>query len=303
MSERKQARRLGFAFLAFLVAVVVFQIIFTVLFARFLPEVMQKPWYPFLISALPNYVVGMPLFYFLTRNIPDTPRVRGERFTLGTVLRYAVIGIAISYLFALLGDLLNAPFVEIYGVDENMLEDLILNADLPSTILFVVLLAPLLEELVFRKRYLTKALQFGKTRAVVAGGIAFGLFHLNIPQFVYATALGIFWGMVYVRHRSYALVVVLHMITNAIGSLLMPWLAFQVTGGETIGGAFILVMMAIGVVLLFLERRGFYAAMRDEPEEEGKRRPALILNIGFLSYVIFTVGAFLLAALGTQMLS
>lgn len=122
-----------------------------------------------------------------------------------------------------------------------------------------------------------------------SGGLAFGLFHLNIPQFVYATALGIFWGMVYVRHRSFILVVVLHMITNAIGSLLMPWLAFQVNGGETIGGSFILLMIVAGPVLLFRERRGFYAAMRDDTKESGKKNPSLIFNVGFFVYVLLVV--------------
>lgn len=302
MTAKQQARRLGFAFAVFLIAVLLAQVIVLILFSKYLPGSTEEPWYPFLLAAIPNYLFGMPVFFWLTRKIPDSPKKRGERYTLLTVLRYAVIGVAISYVFAILGDLLNAPMVDRFGVDENMMEDLIRGSDQMSTLLFIVILAPVMEELLFRRRFLTKAIQFGKGNAVVAGGLAFGVFHLNIPQFVYATALGIFWGMVFVRHRSYGLVVVLHMITNAIGSVLMPWLAFEVTGGETIGGTFILLMIVLGMVLLFMDRKGFYHAMQKDEDTEAKP-PSLVLNPGFIVYILIAVGVFFLAALGTQMLS
>ena len=289
MNRKKQARRLSFSFAVFLAAVLFSQVLIGWVFAKYFPVYTEASWYPFFISALPNYLIGMPLFLFMTRKIPESPLLGGERYTAGTVLRYAIIGIAISNLFAILGQFLHTPFAVRFGVDENILEKLIRNADVFSIVLFVVILAPIMEEWLFRRRFLNKALQFGKTNAVVAGGLAFGLFHLNIPQFVYATALGIFWGMVYVRHRSFILVVVLHMITNAIGSLLMPWLAFQVNGGETIGGSFILLMIVAGPVLLFRDRRGFYAAMRDDTKEGGKKNPSLIFNIGFFVYVLLVV--------------
>lgn len=301
MEKKRQARRLGFSFAAFLLAVVLSQLVFSVLIEQFFPQIIGKPWFLYLVSALPNYLVGMPLFFYLTRRIPDSPRERGESFTPGTIIRYAIIGVAISYLFAILGDLLNAPFVEGFDMDENVLENLIRNSDFVSTLIFVVILAPLMEELLFRRRFLTKALQFGKGNAVLAGGLAFGLFHLNIPQMVYATALGTFWGMVYVRHRSFPLVVILHMITNAIGSVLMPFLAFDVAGGEIIGGVFILSMIVLGLVLLFIERRGFYRAMQEEPGEE--KQPSLVFNLGYFTYVMIVVAVFLLAIMGTSILS
>ena len=300
MNQKKQARRFGLAFAAFLLTVVLMQFVMGMLIPSVAPGLETRSWYPFLISALPNYLFGMPVFLFLTRKLPDAKPAGKERYTLSQVMKYVVIGIGTSYLFAILGDVLNRPFVDGLGVDENLLEELILNADLVSTVVFVVFLAPVMEELLFRKRFLDKALQFGKTNAVFTGGIAFGLFHLNIPQFVYASALGVFWGMVYVRHRSFLLVVVLHMITNAVGSLFMPWIAYRVSGGETIGGAFILVMMALGLVFLFTERKAFYRAMQDPPEQ-GKK-PSLLWNAGFLVYFLLAAGIFLLAALGAQTL-
>ena len=76
--------------------------------------------------------------------------------------------------------------------------------------------------------------------------------------------------------RSFILVVVLHMITNAIGSLRCHCLSGK---PETIGGSFILLIVA-GPVLLFRERRGFYAAMRDDTKEG--RRIHRHFNVGFL---------------------
>jgi hypothetical protein len=78
MNRKKQARRLSFSFAVFLVAVLFSQVLIGWVFAKYFPVYTEASWYPFFISALPNYLIGMPLFLFMTRKIPESPLPGGR---------------------------------------------------------------------------------------------------------------------------------------------------------------------------------------------------------------------------------
>jgi len=84
--------------------------------------------------------------------------------------------------------------------------------------LTIVILAPLLEELLFRRIILHFLLKkYPPARAVVISALAFAFFHFNIWQGIGALILGLYLGYVYWRTRSYWMTVFLHFITNATG--------------------------------------------------------------------------------------
>ena len=56
----------------------------------------------------------------------------------------------------------------------------------PLTAFFVmVLLAPALEEWIFRKLLVDRTIRYGEGTAIFLSGLMFGLFHGNLNQFVY----------------------------------------------------------------------------------------------------------------------
>ncbi|NFP89960.1 CPBP family intramembrane glutamic endopeptidase [Clostridium sporogenes] len=83
-------------------------------------------------------------------------------------------------------------------------------------IISLIIIAPIFEEILMRGIILEGFLnKYKPVTAIIASSIIFGAMHLNIPQFINATIIGI----LYYKTRSLALCIVAHMLNNAIASL------------------------------------------------------------------------------------
>ena len=83
-------------------------------------------------------------------------------------------------------------------------------------ILFVVIIAPICEELIFRKLLLQPLRACGDMFAALASAFIFGAFHGNFDQFPYAFAVGLLYGILAVRSSSIVPTMVLHFINNLL---------------------------------------------------------------------------------------
>lgn len=136
-------------------------------------------------------------------------------------------------------------------------------------ILFVagaVLLAPVVEELIFRGLLLHRwALKWGRRRGLVATSLAFALLH---PSPVNAFVLGFGFGLVYLSTGSLWLTIAAHSFNNFIALELLPRIG---PGGEPSSDALIrfreatgqaLVMFAGGATILWLGRHWYWPDFR-----------------------------------------
>lgn len=93
--------------------------------------------------------------------------------------------------------------------EEALFEDL--TAQTLPAILTVCVLAPVLEEMLFRGVILRGFLhRYPRWVAIVFSAMLFGAAHLNIYQFMVATVLGVLAGWLYERTRSLLPCIVLH---------------------------------------------------------------------------------------------
>lgn len=97
----------------------------------------------------------------------------------------------------------------------------VLNGMSPLMIfLFSVLLAPILEELFFRKFLIDRLRPFGRTVSVLLPAFLFGLFHQSAEQLFYAFAVGAILSYFYYETGKYWLVVAIHAIFNWISGFI-----------------------------------------------------------------------------------
>lgn len=89
------------------------------------------------------------------------------------------------------------------------------TADSISMFLYVALLAPVFEEILFRGLVLRTFLPYGRKFAIFASAFLFGIFHGNPVQSPYAFAVGLILGYVTVEY-SLVWAVVLHTINNFV---------------------------------------------------------------------------------------
>lgn len=136
-------------------------------------------------------------------------------FTLGTIL-------PLQWLYEQTQLLMPASYEQLFqGIMSN-----------PSGYLAIGILAPLVEEIVFRGAILRRLLQVmdGKLHwlAIFISAFLFGLVHGNMAQFVHALILGCALGWMYYRTRSVVPGIVLHWVNNTVAYVMfymMPWTA------------------------------------------------------------------------------
>jgi membrane protease YdiL (CAAX protease family) len=83
-----------------------------------------------------------------------------------------------------------------------------------SGLLYVILLGPILEEIIFRGAILRSLEPFGKNFAIVVSSLLFGLYHMSLFQGIFAFFIGLIFGYCTVRF-SIKWAMLLHIANNA----------------------------------------------------------------------------------------
>ena len=141
--------------------------------------------------------------------------------------------------------------------------------------------APLMEELVFRRMLLTRMLPFGERAAILTSGIMFGLFHGNLSQVLYASILGICFGYLYVRTGKIHYTILLHMLINSIGIGAAIMLSINVVAAGLYSMTIFGLAIA-GLVLLFIFKKKYHI---NENQEDATIKNAW-QNIGMFIFII-----------------
>lgn len=243
MNGRKVLSRLGWAYTVFFLASTAVQYLIA-LAAAAAPE----PWQNILwndsvsmiLSQASMYLAGFPLCFLVLSRIPAWHRP-GERKIRGLELFFlAVFCMGFAYIGNLIGSLMASVWDMARGVQSiNPVSDVIQTMNPVVMIAATVIVAPVMEELLFRKLLIDRLIPFGQPMAVVISGVSFGLYHGNLFQFFYACMLGMIFAYLYSSTGKMRYNVVLHMIINLTGGVIplllvkgagvFPWISIAST--------------------------------------------------------------------------
>lgn len=159
--------------------------------------------------------------------------------------------------------------------------------------LYVGIIGPIAEELVWRGVVLRGLQPIGKNLAIVLSGVMFGLMHGNIYQAPVCIITGILWGYIAMEYSIYD-TMILHIINNSLLNIALVYLyGYNVTiynvvfyGGAIVGAVIILYLLARYHGSL----REYIAAGHAEP---GTVR--YVWNIWFILFLILILAACLSA--------
>lgn len=186
---------------------------------RFVPQVASLSWYNMLLSMIPMYVFGMPLSYLVFRLISAEPPKK-ERMRPYVWLGLMAICFGLTYAGNLVGTLVNQIFADLRGEPAvNEVEQITMQTPWWANLLFMGILAPVMEEIFYRKLVIDRLTRYGDLPAILISGIAFGLIHGNFGQFFYATLLGCLFGYIYLNTGKIRYTVFLHMAINLVGGV------------------------------------------------------------------------------------
>ncbi len=217
---RKHYSRIALACFVFLISAVLAQYIAALALGLIAPGLLLRGWFITALSFVCMYLVGFPLFLLLLPKAPPWLPEKQKLGGAGELFICLVMCMGVLYPGNLLGQGVSRILGQLLGSSgSNPLEQVLERLDLWAVALFAVLLAPIMEELIFRKLLLDRMRTIDRPTAILFSAMAFGLFHGNLSQFFYAFGAGLLFGSIYVRTGRLRYTVILHILVNAIGSL------------------------------------------------------------------------------------
>jgi len=267
-----------------------------------------------------NYAVRVvflyPLMYLCIRKIPKF-EMEKKKLGAGGFVACVCIAYTIMIILNYIGITLNTLIGEITGQGTvNPIIDAMDNSSPIVRIVLVVIIAPICEELLFRKFLIDRIVNYGEVTAMLLSGFMFALYHGNMAQFMYAFGLGIFFAFVYIRTGNIGYTIGLHMIINGVTTFLLNIImrgisinefmevyssgdeaaitSFFMEHPEVILGLglfliFIIIMFLSGCILIIALRKKFVFVHHPEEIEKGKRFSTAILNGGMMFFIVFWI--------------
>lgn len=306
---RKYFSKLGFFYLIGTVLIIGIQYFAAWLLGRLNPVWAKNENVSLLVTMLSMYLIAAPITMKLigtirTDHIPVKRKMTAGQWIIAFFMCYA--GMYLCNIFGIL-------FTTVVGMIKqspvpNVMQEVVFGIHPAVSFLLMVLFAPVVEEILFRKLLVDRTVKYGEGVAVLVSGLMFGLFHGNLNQFVYAFFIGSFFAFLYVKTGEIRYTILMHMLINFLGSEVSV-LLLKISGYENFASGalpdgftaaqflgmlvfLIYVMMLIaftitGVVLFVVNRKKFVLCPGAVTIEKGQRFQTVFMNLG--------MGAFCLA--------
>lgn len=199
-------------------------------------------------------LVAVFLIWYRKQKNKPTPAPFDEVFCIRNTVIILISGLALQVTISMCLNLILPLFPEILE-RYNALIDSLIGGNVIVSVISTAVLAPIAEELIFRElmtRQLRQMFPFWLANIIQA--LAFGVYHMNIVQGVYAFMLGLLLGYVAYRMRSVWASIMLHGIVNASGlvlDIILPGALFESPVGMIM---FAVLCCAITILLTLLYR-------------------------------------------------
>ncbi|MBE6608202.1 MAG: CPBP family intramembrane metalloprotease [Ruminococcaceae bacterium] len=294
-------------------------------------ELFANAWIAYTLNFVIMYVISFPLAYLFIKGLPkDNSDLQTEnKMNTRTFVRLFVSAAFLMYA----GNIIGTVFTGFFTFFKYFLREMpsqsfsdMFNRDASiATILYVAVIAPIFEEIVFRKVIIDRIKRFGYMPAMIFSGVAFGFFHGNFSQFFYATLLGMLLGYIYCRTGKIIHTILMHSVINIYGGV-VPTLIFSFVDTERLDAiqaiadydkyieaisefaldhilpiifyalhaVTFFVLAVIGLIFLIKDRKRYKAGvLKADPPMPGEKTFSLVfLSAGFILFVCTTLVEF-----------
>ncbi len=162
------------------------------------------------------------------------------------------------------------------------------------TILYLVVIAPIAEEIVFRGLILKTLSPFGRKYAIMLSALLFALMHKNIPQAVGAFAIGIVFAIVDTKANSIVPSIIMHSLNNVLPCLMNINASINSSAVTLIYNLLVDAVVLAGIAIAFIKGGQLFSLKLKTCDEtttlsESKKRIEIFLNPVILIYVAILV--------------
>ena len=325
---KKYFSTFGLAACALMVAYRLGSYILSYAICLFAPSLLEHAVVGHLFSIVTLYGIAFPFFFLILRLLP-TDRMAPTEMGTGNWWRALCIALALMMVGNSIGNFFISYFTTVTGSSlTNPVDEATVGQSFWLNLIFVAILGPILEELVFRKVVCDRLLPLGEGYAVVLSAVLFGLVHGNFFQFFYAAAVGALFAFVYVKTGRLRYSISYHVIINLLGGVIAPILVERIAPLMTEEGLQALTEMAendpagmfqiwqtyllplliyegiffgaaiFGAVFLVKGRKKIHFLEGLLPPPKENRVSTVFCNVGIAAAITVFVGIFLLSLVG-----
>ncbi len=184
---------------------------------------LNEGWFNIFLADVPFYCVAIWGFLYFITKLPHK-KPTGEGFRFSSFLSVLVIAFFAMLAGAVVGTYVDEALQIIFRTKvSDSLTETTSTMNLWEEIIFLVIVAPFGEELIFRKLLIDRSWMYGELASIVFSAVCFGVYHGNVMQLFYTTAVGILLGYLYIRSGSYLLCVFVHSVINLFFGIIYPY--------------------------------------------------------------------------------
>ncbi|MFP4697389.1 MAG: CPBP family intramembrane glutamic endopeptidase [Eubacteriales bacterium] len=164
------------------------------------------------IFMLINWIIALIVFWLLGYNIKVPPIKKNNRRSLISASILLGIGLNIFTNSIL-------SFIDLEKINSehfNSVNKVLSDGHFVLGLFAIGIIGPIFEELLFRKFIFKNLRNYPITFTIIIQAALFGIYHFNIIQFIYATFIGIFLGVIIYWTDELITVIIIHCIINTL---------------------------------------------------------------------------------------
>ena len=302
--NRKFFSKIGLNYTFFGVFAIIMQIIIINIIGFANPIILNDINLTSIIASVCNYILPLPIFLYLMNKL-EKQEIHSNKLTIKKFIVY----IAISLTLMWVGNLIGLTITEILG---NLIQSEIANpivetidsSSVYTNLLLMVIMAPIFEEIIFRKLLIDRTIKYGKGVSILLSALIFGLFHGNLNQFFYAFLIGGFFAYVYIKTGKIIYTIILHLTVNFFGSIISVIVGNSLNNMNTMANLpiadagiiiiyfLIYVLIVIVGVIGLLKNYKKISLLKDNLIK--KPYTTSLINIGMICFYIYVIYLFLM---------
>lgn len=294
LTVKKVSSKIGIILFLILIITYVTQTIASYLILMLVPNALNQPWYIWSMTVISLYLVAFPIYLKIMKDIPDFEVKCEKNYSVSEIVMLVFICLAATYLFNIISVGLNMLIGHLKGSAViNPLETAVNSSNVIYTFIVACIMAPIVEEIMFRKVIINKLVGFSEKLAIIVSSFTFALFHGNLYQLLYAFVLGVIFAYITIKSGTIKYAVILHIIINTFGSVIFPYLLLnsnEIVAGLTV--VIIFLSILAGILLFMSNRKVLFPSLKEVPKIEGQevKISTALLSEGMVTFwVVSTI--------------
>lgn len=294
-SIKKDISKVGWSLVAFtLISSIVANGVY-LLGRQYFPNIANTILFQIIVGTLPIYIIGLPIILLVTRKLPTTKPKVCKKLSVGKFICILFLCFGAMYISSFISVAIKNAIGDLKGSEVTTSTTMIVNASgIWARIIFVSLIGPIMEEIIFRRVILFKLLRYGEFISIFFSSLAFGLFHGNIEQLLYAFAIGFILAYVTVKTGKIRYAIIIHIIINSFGSIIIP---FIVNSKETVTmviatafvGFFVIACITFSIIYLLASLKKINFREGIMPLTISQKWNVMIANVGTIGFLMLSV--------------